>query len=95
MKIMSSIVWNSAILDFIDSNICGKGQWLHPKITQTTSVFSSNCFNCLSWENLPDADYWRLTLCENPQSSTCWLRNSSWTPSCESFSQFINTDHLK
>jgi len=91
MKIMSWVEWNSTLLDFIDSTICRKGNWLSPKINETTSIYASNCFNCLSWENLPDADYSILTICEDPRSRTCWLKNSSSSPACDIFEPFIKT----
>jgi len=86
---MSWIEGNSTLLDFIDSAICKKGDWLDFKISETTSIYASNCFNCLSWENLPDADYTVLTRCEEPNSRTCWLKNSSNTPACVNFTPYI------
>lgn len=53
-------------------------------IDKTTSIFSDNCFNCLSGENLPGADYWKITLCEGICQSK-WLKKSSSTDACDSY----------
>lgn len=74
--------------DIIDKQLVNK-ELISPKITEVTSVFARNCFNCFSGENLEGVDYWNITRCEELWTWLSWLENSSWTPACKSFIPFL------
>ncbi len=77
------------LTEVIDEQIIATSNDWEKAIKEVTSVFSDNCFNCLNWENLPWADYTKLTRCETTWI-TNWLKNSSWTPACENYEPTYN-----
>ncbi len=73
-----------SLAKIIDEQINPK--WNGKKIENITSMFSKNCFNCLSWEK--SWEWWdtnSIVTCFDPKSPYKWLDVYSGNTGCPSF----------